>query len=89
MLSQLSVLERPATLLTIENFDRQVRKIENGSLLVYAGGIPAGPRGLGGRWKGGLPKRALTGALWSVVEKTRPNARSRAWISDSIRTQML
>jgi hypothetical protein len=44
MLSQLSVLERPATILTIENyasFNRQVREIEDGSLVVYTGGFPA------------------------------------------------
>jgi hypothetical protein len=44
MLSQLSVIERPATILTIENyasFNRQVREIEDGSLVVYTGGFPA------------------------------------------------
>lgn len=44
MLSQLSVLERPSAILTIENyasFNRQVREIEDGSLVVYIGGFPA------------------------------------------------
>ena len=44
MLQQLSVLERPTTILTIENyasFNRQVREIEDGSLIVYTGGFPA------------------------------------------------
>ncbi len=44
MLSQLSVLERPTAVLTIENyasFNRQVREIEDGSLVVYTGGFPA------------------------------------------------
>jgi hypothetical protein len=44
MLSQLSVLERPTAILTIENyasFNRQVREIEDGSLVVYTGGFPA------------------------------------------------
>lgn len=44
MLSQLSVLQRPTAVLTIENyasFNRQVREIEDGSLVVYTGGFPA------------------------------------------------
>jgi hypothetical protein len=44
MLSQLSILERPTAVLTIENyasFNRQVREIEDGSLVVYIGGFPA------------------------------------------------
>lgn len=44
MLSQLSVLEHPAAVLTIENyasFNRQAREIEDGSLVVYTGGFPA------------------------------------------------
>ncbi|TYO61478.1 hypothetical protein FXV83_37995 [Bradyrhizobium hipponense] len=44
MLSQLSVLERPTAVLTIENyasFNRQVREIDDGSLVVYTGGFPA------------------------------------------------
>jgi hypothetical protein len=44
MLSQLSVLEIPTAILTIENyasFNRQVREIEDGSLVVYTGGFPA------------------------------------------------
>lgn len=44
MLSQLSVLERPTAILTIENyasFNRQVREIYDGSLVVYTGGFPA------------------------------------------------
>ncbi|WOH80576.1 DUF2220 family protein [Bradyrhizobium sp. BEA-2-5] len=44
MLSQLSVLERPTSVLTIENyasFNRQVREIEDGGLVVYTGGFPA------------------------------------------------
>ncbi len=44
MLPQLSVLERPTVVLTIENyasFNRQVREIEDGSLVVYIGGFPA------------------------------------------------
>lgn len=44
MLSQLSVLERPTAVLTIENyasFNRQTREIEDGSLVVYTGGFPA------------------------------------------------
>ncbi|MEH2524173.1 MULTISPECIES: Wadjet anti-phage system protein JetD domain-containing protein [unclassified Bradyrhizobium] len=44
MLSQLSVLVRPTAVLTIENyasFNRQVREIEDGSLVVYTGGFPA------------------------------------------------
>jgi hypothetical protein len=44
MFSQLSVLERPTAILTIENyasFNRQVREIEDGSLVVYTGGFPA------------------------------------------------
>lgn len=44
MLSQLLVLERPTAVLTIENyasFNRQVREIEDGSLVVYIGGFPA------------------------------------------------
>ncbi|WP_311966823.1 Wadjet anti-phage system protein JetD domain-containing protein [Bradyrhizobium australiense] len=44
MLSQLSVLVRPTAILTIENyasFNRQVREIEDGSLVVYTGGFPA------------------------------------------------
>lgn len=44
MLSQLSVLEWPTAVLTIENyasFNRQVREIEDGSLVVYIGGFPA------------------------------------------------
>jgi len=44
MLLQLSVLEQPARVLTIENyasFNRQVREIEDGSLVVYTGGFPA------------------------------------------------
>ncbi|WP_283807332.1 Wadjet anti-phage system protein JetD domain-containing protein [Bradyrhizobium sp. Tv2a-2] len=43
-LSQLSILERPMAVLTIENyasFNRQVREIEDGSLVVYIGGFPA------------------------------------------------
>jgi hypothetical protein len=44
MLPRLSVLERPTAILTIENyasFNRQVREIEDGSLVVYTGGFPA------------------------------------------------
>ncbi|VIO79132.1 Wadjet anti-phage system protein JetD domain-containing protein [Bradyrhizobium ivorense] len=44
MLLQLSVLERPTAILTIENyasFNRQVREIEDDSLVVYTGGFPA------------------------------------------------
>ena len=44
MLSQMSLLERPTAVLTIENyasFNRQVREIEDGSLVVYTGGFPA------------------------------------------------
>ncbi|TKV80136.1 hypothetical protein FDV58_17975 [Bradyrhizobium elkanii] len=44
MLCQLSVLERPAAILTIENyasFNRQVHEIEDGSLVVYTSGFPA------------------------------------------------
>jgi len=44
MLPQLSVLERPTAILTVENyasFNRQVREIEDGSLVVYTGGFPA------------------------------------------------
>jgi hypothetical protein len=44
MLSKLTVLETPAAILTIENyasFNRQVREIEDGSLVVYTGGFPA------------------------------------------------
>jgi hypothetical protein len=44
VLSQLSVLVRPTAILTIENyasFNRQVREIEDGSLVVYTGGFPA------------------------------------------------
>jgi hypothetical protein len=44
MLPQLSVLDRPTAILTIENyasFNRQVREIEDGSLVVYTGGFPA------------------------------------------------
>lgn len=44
MFSQLSVLETPTAILTIENyasFNRQVREIEDGSLVVYTGGFPA------------------------------------------------
>ncbi|WLA85198.1 Wadjet anti-phage system protein JetD domain-containing protein [Bradyrhizobium elkanii] len=44
MISQLRVLERPTAVLTIENyasFNRQVREIEDGSLVVYTGGFPA------------------------------------------------
>ncbi|MGY8662438.1 Wadjet anti-phage system protein JetD domain-containing protein [Bradyrhizobium sp. UFLA05-109] len=44
MLPQLSVLEQPTAVLTIENyasFNRQVREIEDGSLVVYTGGFPA------------------------------------------------
>jgi len=44
MLSQLSVFEQPRAILTIENyasFNRQVREIEDGSLVVYTGGFPA------------------------------------------------
>jgi hypothetical protein len=44
MLSQLSVLETPAAILTIENyasFNRQVREIEDGCLVVYTGGFPS------------------------------------------------
>ncbi|KRR27986.1 hypothetical protein ACH79_41260 [Bradyrhizobium sp. CCBAU 051011] len=44
MLSQLSVFEQPTAILTIENyasFNRQVREIEDGSLVVYTGGFPA------------------------------------------------
>jgi len=44
LLSQLLVLDRPTAILTIENyasFNRQVREIEDGSLVVYTGGFPA------------------------------------------------
>jgi hypothetical protein len=44
VLSQLSISECPAAILTIENyasFNRQVREIEDGSLVVYTGGFPA------------------------------------------------
>ncbi|WOH80564.1 DUF2220 family protein [Bradyrhizobium sp. BEA-2-5] len=44
MLPQLSLLEAPTAILTIENyasFNRQVREIEDGSLVVYTGGFPA------------------------------------------------
>jgi len=44
MLPQLSVLTLPTAILTIENyasFNRQVREIEDGSLVVYTGGFPA------------------------------------------------
>ncbi|WP_265442082.1 Wadjet anti-phage system protein JetD domain-containing protein [Bradyrhizobium sp. SEMIA] len=43
MLSQLAILEPPTAILTIENyasFNRQVREIEDGSLVVYTGGFP-------------------------------------------------
>jgi hypothetical protein len=44
MLPQLSVMETPPSLLTIENyasFNRQVREIDDGSLVVYTGGFPS------------------------------------------------
>lgn len=44
MLPQLSVSKPPTAILTIENyasFNRQVREIEDGSLVVYTGGFPA------------------------------------------------
>lgn len=44
MLPQLFLLDRPTAILTIENyasFNRQVREIEDGSLVVYTGGFPA------------------------------------------------
>jgi hypothetical protein len=44
MLPELSVLAPPTAILTIENyasFNRQVREIEDGSLVVYIGGFPA------------------------------------------------
>jgi hypothetical protein len=44
MLSQLAVLANPPAILTIENyasFNRQVREIEDGSLVVYTGGFPS------------------------------------------------
>jgi Uncharacterized protein conserved in bacteria C-term(DUF2220) len=44
MLPQLAVLEAPTAVLTIENyasFNRQVREIEDGSLIVYTGGFPS------------------------------------------------
>ncbi|MGY3346985.1 MULTISPECIES: Wadjet anti-phage system protein JetD domain-containing protein [unclassified Bradyrhizobium] len=44
MLPQLSILERPTAVLTIENyasFNRQVREIEDDGLVVYIGGFPA------------------------------------------------
>ncbi len=44
MLPQLSVLETPTAILTIENyasFNRQVREIDDGSLVVYTGGFPS------------------------------------------------
>jgi hypothetical protein len=44
MLSQLAVLVTPPAILTIENyasFNRQVREIEDGSLVVYTGGFPS------------------------------------------------
>jgi len=44
MVPQLGVLARPTAILTIENyasFNRQVREIEDGSLVVYTGGFPA------------------------------------------------
>jgi hypothetical protein len=44
MLSQLAVLATPPAILTIENyasFNRQVREIEDGSLVVYTGGFPS------------------------------------------------
>jgi hypothetical protein len=43
MLPQLSLLEAPTAILTVENyasFNRQVREIEDGSLVVYTGGFP-------------------------------------------------
>ncbi|SFK16914.1 Wadjet anti-phage system protein JetD domain-containing protein [Bradyrhizobium sp. Gha] len=43
MLPQLSILERPTAVLTIENyasFNRQVREIEDDGLVVYIGGFP-------------------------------------------------
>ncbi|MCA1436795.1 hypothetical protein I6F33_28010 [Bradyrhizobium sp. BRP20] len=43
MLSQLAILEPPTAILSIENyasFNRQVREIEDGSLVVYTGGFP-------------------------------------------------
>jgi hypothetical protein len=44
MLPQLSVTGCPTAILTIENyasFNRQVREIEDGSVIVYTGGFPA------------------------------------------------
>jgi hypothetical protein len=44
MLPQLSVLETPTAILTIENyasFNRQVREIDDGSLVIYTGGFPS------------------------------------------------
>lgn len=44
MLPQLSILETPTAILTIENyasFNRQVREIKDGSLVVYTGGFPS------------------------------------------------
>jgi Uncharacterized protein conserved in bacteria C-term(DUF2220)/Uncharacterized protein conserved in bacteria N-term (DUF3322) len=44
MLAQLSVLATPPAILTIENyasFNRQVREIEDGNLVVYTGGFPS------------------------------------------------
>jgi hypothetical protein len=44
MLPHLSVVETPAAILTIENyasFNRQVREIDDGSLVVYTGGFPS------------------------------------------------
>jgi hypothetical protein len=44
MLAQLELAETPTTILTVENFasfNRHVREIEDGGLVVYAGGFPA------------------------------------------------
>jgi len=44
MLPQLSVMKIPAAILTIENyasFNRQVREIDDGSLVIYTGGFPS------------------------------------------------
>jgi hypothetical protein len=44
MFPKLSVLETPTAILTVENyasFNRQVREIEDGSLVVYTGGFPS------------------------------------------------
>jgi hypothetical protein len=44
MLPQLSLLKAPTAVLTIENYaslNRQIREIEDGSLVVYTGGFPA------------------------------------------------